>query len=89
MQRLPLLFDKYINNQISADECKEFWQLLQENGLADNLSTELQNLWLEHPKYSQSNAIWELKFDALIASQQPSIRKTSIIKYAVAALFVF
>jgi hypothetical protein len=89
MQRLPLLFDKYINNQISADECKKFWQLLQENGLADNLSTELQNLWLEHPKYSQSNAIWELKFDALIASQQPSIRKTSIIKYAVAALFVF
>ena len=89
MQRLPLLFDKYINNQISADECKEFWQLLQENGLADNLSTELQNLWLEHPKYSQSNAIWELKFDALIASQQPSIRKTPIIKYAVAALFVF
>lgn len=71
MDRLQLLFDKYLHNQITPDEYAELWQLMEEEQLSGQLNPRLQDLWKQDPSYSLEPAEWELKMAAIRERQSP------------------
>lgn len=92
MERLQILFHKYLNNTISENEYTELWQLLAKGKEADKLTPELQHLWEQKTQYSLSHTRWDRQFKALKEAQQPVKQNIIPIIYrriAVAACVVF
>jgi len=88
MTRLQLLFQKYLDNQISAEEFTEFWQLLDTEEQPGALTPQLQQLWERQPEYTLTDRQWDRQFQALKNIQSPvSPKKRSYtIVYAAAAV---
>lgn len=82
MDRLQILFSKYLQNQITQDEYTELWQLMEE----EKLSHQLQDLWKQEPVNSLDSAEWEQKLAAIRKIQSP-VQRVGIRwrTYAVAA----
>jgi transmembrane sensor len=86
MQRIQILFEKYLNNQISPDEFSELWQLMDEKRISGELSPQLQELWEQAPYYSLPPDEWEQKMQQRQLAQLPvRRRKFNWRPYAVAA----
>ncbi|MDR0794172.1 MAG: FecR domain-containing protein, partial [Chitinophagaceae bacterium] len=90
MERLQLLFNKYLDNTISENEYAELWQLLEKVKDTDELTPALQQLWTQKPQHSLSHTRWENQLKVLKEIQQP-VRKVVHLyrKIAVAACFIF
>lgn len=71
MNRLQILFNKYLHNQITQEEYQELWQLMEEEKMSGQLNPQLQDLWKQEPDYSLKPDEWEQKMDALKKAQSP------------------
>lgn len=91
MERLEVLFERYLANTISEDEFREFWQLLEREGQLNKLTSQLQALWQQEPEYSLPDAEWDFKFRALKAVQSPSPKRKilTVWRYVAAACIFF
>jgi len=89
MERLQNLFQKYLNNNISADEYAEMWQLMDTEEQSEKLTTLMLNLWQENPKHTLKDNDWDDKIRLLKSSIQPLKQKrTSFWKYVAAASII-
>ena len=89
MERLQLLFQKYLDNHISADEFTEMWQLLAAEEQSGTLTPQLQQLWEQKSAYSLPDNRWDKQFKVLKEVQEPvSIKRNSWWKYAAAAVII-
>jgi len=71
MNRLQILFNKYLHNQITQEEYQELWQLMEEEKISGQLNPQLQDLWKQEPDYALKPDEWEQKMDALKKAQSP------------------
>lgn len=71
MDRLQILFNKYLHNQITQEEYHELWQLMEEEKLSSQLSQQLEHLWKQDPAYNLIPEEWEQKMDAIKKAQSP------------------
>lgn len=85
MERLSVLFEKYLANQLTEDEFREFWQLLDEEGRLTQLSPQLQTLWEQQPAYTLPDEEWDAKMKLLRRQAVNPKKKISLWRYAAAA----
>jgi ferric-dicitrate binding protein FerR (iron transport regulator) len=89
MDRLENLFQKYIDNNISADEYAEMWQLIDTEAEAGKLTPQMLNLWEENPQYTLNDAVWDNKIKLLKTSIKPvKLKRTFFWKYLAAASII-
>lgn len=89
MERLENLFQKYLDNNISADEYAEMWQLIDAEEQSGKLTPLMLNLWQENPKYILKDDVWNDKIKLLKSSIQPTkLKRTSFWKYVAAASII-
>lgn len=86
MERLQLLFQKYLDNNISKEEFAEIWKLLETEEQIEKLSPQLQLLWEKHPEYILTDSHWNKKFaEYKLAKQVIDIKHINFWKYVIAA----
>ncbi len=90
MERLQLLFQRYLNNSISEGEYIELLQLLEKETDTDELTPVLLQLWEQNPQYHLSHTRWEGQFRALKEAQLPAKPNITRIyhKVAIAACLI-
>lgn len=86
MERLENLFQKYLDNNISADEFAEMWQIMDAEVEAGKLTPQMLNLWEANPQYTLNDAVWNDKIKLLKTSIKPvKLKRTFFWKYVAAA----
>lgn len=84
MERLQLLFKKYLDNIISQEEYTEMWQLLAKEKEDSRLTPELQQLWEQKPQYMLPDKRWDGQIKVLKEIQEPSRNTRYLYRYAAA-----
>lgn len=77
MERLQILFQLYINNNISKEEFEEMCSLLSKQKDLSAISKQLQSIWTDEVGHSLDDSYWEEALDKLRArNNKPVIKKT-------------
>lgn len=88
-ERISFLLDRYINNNCSANELKELFQLLNHNSNNELLQHELKLLWQNTmPEQHHTNEQWERLYNSMMQKTQKKpnvIAKRPYVKLMVAA----
>jgi len=88
MERLQILFQLYINNNISKEEFEEMCSLLSKQKDLSAISKQLQSIWTDEVGYSLDDSYWEEAIDKLKARNNKPVIKKSFYWWRYAAIIV-